>query len=99
VSTPSKSDVIVTLADGTRTVAEAASQIQAIAATAKKPGARVFVHPEPARAGGVLGRLFGKKTVPRSVRASALLACGYVELGAGEDDGVDWVWGSVPSLS
>jgi hypothetical protein len=97
VISPSKDDVVVTLSEGTRTVAEAAQQIPAIAETAKKTGARVFVHPEPARAGGMLGRLFGgKKTVPRAVRASALLARGYIDLGAaeGESDGIDWVWGT-----
>jgi hypothetical protein len=98
--TPTKSDVIVTLSEGTRTVAEAAPQLPAIADTGKNPAVRVFVHPDPARGGGMLGRLFGgKKSVPRAVRASALLARGYVDLGAGEGetDGVDWVWGSPPA--
>jgi hypothetical protein len=100
VTSPSKSDVVVTLTEGTRTVAEAVAQIKPIAEldeTAKKPGVRVFVRPEPARAGGMLGRLFGgKKSVSRGVRASALLARGYVDIAAGEGeaDGVDWVWAS-----
>lgn len=43
--------------------------------------------------------VFGRtKTVPRALRCSALLARGYVDVGAAEDDAhVDLAWGRVPT--
>jgi endonuclease V-like protein UPF0215 family len=42
--------------------------------------------------------VFGRtKTVPRALRCSALLARGYVDIGAAEDDArVDLAWGRAP---
>ena len=54
------------------------------------PGTRVVVLATATRRGGVLGRLLGarKVPVPRSTGCTALLARGYVAIGA--DDAGSW---------
>jgi hypothetical protein len=66
------------------------------AAESLTPGQAVVVLPDPARGRGIFGRLFaGGKDIPRAIRATALLARGYTNIGAGKDDvsGADLVWG------
>jgi hypothetical protein len=74
------------------------------AAAAQLPLARdlprgrvVFVLPERAAPGGLLKRLFGGAgaPIPRAVRATALLARGYADIGATVDakTDLDLVWG------
>jgi hypothetical protein len=63
-----------------------------------EPGTRVFVMGAASRGAGLLRRLMGSVTVPRVSRCTALLARGYVGIGAGVDEvsRTDVVWGSVP---
>ena len=57
-------------------------------------GTRVVILGEPLRAGGIFARLFHRDVVPRAVRCSALLARGYVHIGAGHDARKrDLAWG------
>jgi hypothetical protein len=60
-------------------------------------GRIVVVLPERAASGGIITRLFrgGRTPVPRAVRATALLARGYREIGAAVDakTDLDLVWG------
>jgi hypothetical protein len=62
------------------------------------PGARVFVLGAASRGAGLLRRILGTASVPRAVRCTALLARGYVSIGAGVDEvsGADVAWGTVP---
>jgi hypothetical protein len=76
-------------------VDEAAAQIPD--AKSLPDGRLVVVLAERANGRGLLGRLLGGRThVPRIVRATALLARGYREIGAGADEvsGTDLVWGT-----
>ncbi len=63
-------------------------------ASTVSPGTRVVVLATATRQGGVLRRLFGPRRVPvpRSTGCAALLARGYVAIGA-DDDGA---WGIAP---
>ena len=63
-------------------------------ASTVSPGTRVVVLATASRQGGVLRRLFGPRRVPvpRSTGCTALLARGYVAIGA-DDDGA---WGTAP---
>jgi hypothetical protein len=61
---------------------------------ASPPVARLFVHPEAAREDGMLARLRPRRQLSRALRASALLARGYADIGAAEVEGLDWVWGT-----
>ncbi len=63
-------------------------------ASSVSPGTRVVVLATASRQGGVLRRLFGPRRVPvpRSTGCTALLARGYVAIGA-DDDGA---WGTAP---
>lgn len=70
------------------------------------PGALVVLPGEIASAGRSLARsvlaVFGRaKTVTRARRCSALVARGYVDVGAAEDDGTraDLAWGYAPTPS
>ena len=77
-------------------VAAVAAQVPRAAET--PPGAPVFVL-GVAAAGGSIWQVFARgATVPRAVRCGALLARGYVDIGAGVDEatGADLVWGSSP---
>ena len=58
------------------------------------PRTRVMVLPIATRRVGVLRRLLGQRRVPvpRSVRCTALLVRGYVDIGAGADG----AWGYAP---
>jgi hypothetical protein len=64
-------------------------------ASSLEPGTCVYVMGAASRGAGVLARLMGKVTVSRAARCSALLARGYVGIGAGVDDvsGADVAWG------
>ncbi len=54
-------------------------------------GTRVVVFAGKSR--GWLGKLLASKGAPASALGSALLARGYVSVGAGEEDGRPCVWG------
>ncbi len=65
-----------------------------------RAGVPVVIGPALARA-GLFARLVGREIrVARSVRGSALLLRGYVEVGGGRDpsSGLDLCWGVAPSL-
>jgi hypothetical protein len=64
-------------------------------ASTVSPGTRVVVLATATRRGGVLRRLLGGRSVPvpRSTGCTALLARGYVGIGA-DDDGA---WGYAPA--
>lgn len=59
------------------------------------PGTRVVVPAAATRKGGVLRRLLGPRTVTvsRAARCTALLARGYVDIGADDEA----AWGRVPN--
>ncbi|HEY3822632.1 MAG TPA: hypothetical protein VGL81_35950 [Polyangiaceae bacterium] len=61
------------------------------------PGTRVVVQATATRRGGLLRRLLGprREPVPRSTGCTALLARGYVAIGADADGS----WGHAPSPS
>lgn len=67
------------------------------------PGALVLVLAEPVPRSALTGRLLSAlgraKAAPRVVRCTALLARGYVDVGAGVDpsSGADLAWGRAPS--
>jgi hypothetical protein len=65
------------------------------------PGTLVVVPGEVAGASSLARSVlavFGRaRTVPRAVRCSALVARGYVEVGAAEDGRADLAWGRVPT--
>ena len=60
------------------------------------PGTYVFVMGAASRGAGLLRRWLGTVAVSRAVRCTALLARGYVGVGAGVDpvSGVDLAWGT-----
>lgn len=70
--------------------------------SALTPGAPLFVLGVAARRGslaGMFAQVFTRGTmIPRAVRCGALLARGYVDIGAGSDEatGADLVWGFAP---
>ncbi len=58
------------------------------------PATLVFVLGVAARGRGAIGWLARAIRIPRATRCTALVARGYVEVGAGADDsGADLVWG------
>ena len=82
-----------------------ASSVARIMATLPDPGdlapGTLVVIPAEVAATRSLARsvlaVFGRvKTVPRTLRCSALLARGYVEIGAGDEERDDLAWGYVP---
>ncbi len=77
----------------------AASQIPHASTVAA--GTLVVVLGDADRDDGLFARLFsgGRTALPRAVRASALLARGYVAIGAGVDpaSGLDLAWGFAPT--
>jgi hypothetical protein len=76
-------------------LAQAAAQIPP--ASTFDDGTLVIVLGDADSDHGLLERLFqgGRKTIPRAVRASALLARGYIRIAAGVDplSGLDLTWG------
>jgi hypothetical protein len=84
----------------------AATSVEAIMAslpdpTELEPGTLVVLPGEPAGskslARSVLAVFGHKKPVARALRCSALVARGYVDVGAAEDEGhEDLAWGYVP---
>jgi hypothetical protein len=64
------------------------------------PGALVVVLGDVASSSGIFGRLLrARRSIPRAIRGSALLARGYVRIGGGIDDasGLDLAWGYAPT--
>jgi hypothetical protein len=55
------------------------------------PGSRVVIFPGKAR--GWIVKMFARHEAPLSALGSALLARGYVRIGAGEEAGRPCVWG------
>ncbi len=55
------------------------------------PGTRVVVFPGKAK--GWLGKLVQRRAAPPPVLGSALLARGYVDIAAGEEQGRQAAWG------
>jgi hypothetical protein len=96
-----EADAVAVLLDGAEADLDDASAVadQLPAASTLPPRTLVVVLGTPARAGGVLRRWLPARTapVPRSARCTALLARGYVDVGA--EAGVAWGWspGSPPS--
>jgi hypothetical protein len=79
------------------TTADVAGQLPVAASL--PPGTPVLVLGNAAN-DGALWRLFARGVpVPRGARCSALIARGYVDVGAGVDEvsGADLVWGSAPA--
>jgi hypothetical protein len=68
-------------------------------ASALPPGTPVVVLGLAARGGSIWTRFARGVSVPRAARCGALLARGYVDIGAGTDDvsGADLAWGFAPS--
>jgi hypothetical protein len=61
-------------------------------------GTRVYVLGRATRGAGFLARLRGRVQVARVVRCTALLARGYVGIGAGVDESRgDLAWGEAPA--
>jgi hypothetical protein len=74
--------------------AEVAAQLPA--ASTLPSGAAVWVL-GTAASDGALWRLFGRgSAVSRAARCSALVARGYVDVGAGAEGGADLAWGRAP---
>jgi hypothetical protein len=77
----------------------AAVALQVPSAADLTDGAVTFVSGVALRSGGVLGRLFGggSVAVSRSARCGALVARGYVDIGAAVDPAskIDVAWGRV----
>ncbi len=67
-------------------------------AASREPGTRVCVLGAATRGGGWLGRWRRSVPVPRAARCTALLARGYVGIGAGvdEESGAEMAWGVAP---
>jgi hypothetical protein len=68
-------------------------------ASALPPGTPVVVLGVAARGASIWTRFARGVSVPRAARCGALLARGYVDIGAGTDDvsGADLAWGFAPS--
>jgi hypothetical protein len=77
-------------------VTDVASQIPA--ATELPPGTPVIVLGSAARSASLWGLVSRAVEIPRAVRCSALVARGYVDIGAGTDEvtGADLAWGVTP---
>jgi hypothetical protein len=95
------SSVAVVLDATSLDVDDAASVALQLPAAANLPeGALVLVSGVALRSGGVLGRLFGGGgvAVSRAARCGALVARGYVDVGAGLDPATktDLAWGRAP---
>lgn len=79
-------------------VAEVISQLPEIDSV--PPGTKVVIAGRAAAPSGLFARIFsGKKTVPRAVRSSALLARGFVDIAAASEGDDDLVWGFTPPSS
>ncbi len=77
-------------------VAEVIAQLPEIGSI--PPGTKVVVAGRAATPSGLFARIFGgKKTVPRAVRSSALLARGFVDIAAASEGDDDLVWGFTPA--
>jgi hypothetical protein len=63
-------------------------------------GTPVLVLGAAARPGSFWRRILGGRRIPvaRATRCTALIARGYVDVGAGDADGVDVAWGWVPGF-
>jgi hypothetical protein len=98
--TPTAHAVAISLdmrgADGDSPSAVAA---QVPLASALPPGTPVVVLGLAAQGGSIWTRFARGVSVPRAARCGALLARGYVDIGAGTDDvsGADLTWGFAPS--
>jgi hypothetical protein len=66
-------------------------------AEATQPGTRVVVFASARR--GWLGRMLGGVQAPQHVLGTALLARGYVSVGAGEREGRACAWGESPAAT
>lgn len=78
------------------------SELEDVAAQIPEPrtvpaGERIVVFASPAR--GWLGRVLARDEAPLHVLCSALLARGYVAIGAGREDGRSCAWGHAPGAS
>ncbi|MEO6418273.1 MAG: hypothetical protein ABIP39_02635 [Polyangiaceae bacterium] len=87
--------VLVLKANGEMAVAEVVSQLPGIDSV--PAGTKLVIAGRLASPTGLLARIFsGKKTVPRAVRSSALLARGFVDIAAASEGDDDLVWGFAP---
>jgi len=97
---PSASAVGVSLdlrGDDANSAALAAAQLPR--ASELPAGTPVIVLGVAARGASIWERFARSVAIPRAVRCGALLARGYVDIGAGTDEvtGVDLAWGFVPA--
>jgi hypothetical protein len=93
LSFSSEADALCVVLHNAENVAAVAAQIP----DGLAPDALVIVMPHEARAAGLLAKLRPARQIPRDLRCSALLARGFVRIGAASDpkSGADLVWGYV----